>query len=92
MSEKKYPLLVARLWWCEDEVCDCTQYIIERVSQNPLDRRFFHRSRLWEGEFVSEGAGWADEGQQERRRQAYRVAAAEFGIELNEDLSGERPE
>ena len=37
MSERNdwlYPHLEARLWWCEDEECDCTQPQIDRITPN----------------------------------------------------------
>ena len=91
MSDKKYPLLVARMWWCEDEVCDCTQPIIERVSQNPIDPRFFTRERLWEGQFISQDGGY-DDDELAMRRDEFTAKAADFGIALDETLRGERPE
>lgn len=85
------PRIVARMWWCEDEVCDCTQPIIERSAPNPADPRFYVHQRLWEGEFMSGGAVEQDEGRWEARNQAFIAKAAEFGITLDENMSGWRP-
>jgi len=47
----------AFMWYCGDEVCECSQPVIERFSyrEDWLGRRtFIDRKRLWEGQFHSE--------------------------------------
>lgn len=40
-----------RVWWCEDEWCDCTQAKIERIEgAGP-----YVYTTLWEGEFHTDG-------------------------------------
>lgn len=47
--------LQAYIWWCEDEVCDCHQPVIEEISPNHKARYpYIIRKRLWEGTFHSE--------------------------------------
>lgn len=44
------PRIVADVWWCQDEVCDCTQARIYILSKPNL----YHYEMLWEGTFVCE--------------------------------------
>ena len=44
-SQMKY---TGYIWWCEDDVCDCRQPVIEsRGGDNKINR-------IWEGEFLSQ--------------------------------------
>lgn len=83
--------LQAYQWWCADDICDCTQYMIERLTPHPVTRGFVNRERVWEGRFVTLTY---EEPSQERavRVAAFRAAARKYGIELDKDLFGERDE
>lgn len=50
MSQAK---LHAYRWWCGDEICDCTQYVIERLTPRLAPSWFHDIERLWEGKFVT---------------------------------------
>jgi hypothetical protein len=89
------PFLRAYRWWCEDEVCDCTQYVIEEYTPRPPPSRAYDIRRVWQGQFVSDSAS---ESRQERaaRLRAFRNAARQHGIKLThaatfEQWTGERP-
>ncbi len=66
------------VWYCGDDVCDCTQPVIERLSPNMgAGFPWIHRDRLWEGTFCS-GA----DGQETRDQNAELAeACARFGIQ-----------
>ncbi len=47
--------LQAYTWHCGDEVCCCTQPVIERIKPNiKAGYPWIHRERIWEGVFRSE--------------------------------------
>lgn len=47
--------LAARMWQCGDEVCDCTQPMIEIITPNMVaGAPWIHRKTLWQGAFHSE--------------------------------------
>lgn len=79
MREERRSYLYAHIWWCGDEVCDCTQPVIERFAPNPLDSRFWKQERLWEGTFHTQ-ATLEEASEQVRELEA---AAKQYGIELD---------
>lgn len=57
--------LLARVWWCGDDHCDCTQAQIELIEPNPVGRPWIKREIRWKGPFHSysseePGAAWAE--------------------------------
>lgn len=79
--------IIGCIWWCEDEICDCTQP--EIVRQTPQPGGFYKFERLWEGTFVS-GPG------EDRSMQTVELAraAARFGLvphPKHEDYYVEKP-
>jgi hypothetical protein len=60
MSQHRAPRLQAYIWWCGDDDCDCVQPVVDRVEPSPTDRRFWKRTNIWEGTFVSRGGNWGD--------------------------------
>lgn len=69
------PRLSAHVWGCDDEVCNCTQPVIERLT--PGERwPWVKIERVWEGTFHTEGEGY-DESCLELTE-----AAGRFGIPL----------
>lgn len=77
--------LVARLWWCGDEVCDCYQPMIERMRPNlAAGYPWITRERVWEGTFDSGGEHL------DRLRAELRQAAVIHGITVNDKDYGER--
>lgn len=61
------PQVVASIWWCGDEYCDCTEPVIERIS--PGTRYpWVRRERLWEGTFLTDTFSYSWE---ERERLQY---------------------
>lgn len=63
--------LVAGIWWCGDEVCDCTQPIVERVTPNTdAGYPWVRRERIWEGQFCSEATDGETIGQWKELREA----------------------
>lgn len=84
-EEWEKPYLEARLWWCEDEVCDCTQPQIDLCEPNwEAGYPWIKRKTVWEGTFHSE----ADREESENQRAELIKKAAEMGIPLDEDLYG----
>ena len=82
--------LVAYMWWCGDDECDCTQPVIERYTERG---RFFNIERLWEGSFHSQ----RDPDERAQQEAEMMEAAARFGIELSRedeysDLYGRKEE
>ena len=51
----RYLQTVAYVWWCGDEVCDCSQVAVERLYENARDRRFVWIVRIAEGPFSTDG-------------------------------------
>jgi hypothetical protein len=79
--------VVARLWWCGDGECDCTQPVIERVNPNlQAGYPWVHRENLWEGEFVTET--WSVPMDERERLQfaPLRQACAEYGVPVPDDI------
>lgn len=56
--------LRAEMWRCGDEVCDCTQPIVVRVTPNLGFSGAVHREVLWAGTFRS-GATLGELAEQE---------------------------
>lgn len=82
------PRLQAYVWWCQDEVCDCNQPVVELVQRHPtLGGTACKTTRLWEGKYISEPD--ADEWLEQRAELTF--AASRFHIKLDpETWSGER--
>jgi hypothetical protein len=47
---------VARVWWCGDDYCDCTQ--AEVVDITPTHGRFVRTERVAAGTFFTDGEGY----------------------------------
>lgn len=79
--------LQARIWWCGDEACDCTEPMIERIKPNlEAGYPWIHRETVWEGEFLTET--WIY-GPQEREQLQYaplRAACAQFGVAVPPEI------
>lgn len=52
--------IVGRVWWCGDDVCDCTEAQIVARFRNKVDPRFVVPRILWRGEFHTDGEAGAD--------------------------------
>jgi hypothetical protein len=79
-------MISAHLWHCGDEVCDCSQYVIERIRER-CNGAGYSWERLWEGDFKSGRWSYPHE-EQAGDLAAFRAAAARFGVELVEDAWG----
>ena len=55
------PVVEFYVWWCGDDVCDCTQAQIVRRRPNETDPRFQRIDLLWKGTFFSDGESGANE-------------------------------
>jgi len=75
------PYLVAEIWHCNDEVCDCYQPQITKITpHNPPRPPWIQREQLWAGTFHSQpGTEEWDEMTRELED-----AAARAGITLEE--------
>lgn len=50
--------LVAYIWWCGDDHCDCTQPRIDHISPNrKASYPWIHSKNVWSGTFQSDGEG-----------------------------------
>ena len=87
MSKRPLPRLEAYHWGCGDEVCDCSQYRVERITPRWTSRGYpgsVNVDTVWEGRFIS------DTWELTRSERAellweYRKAAHEHGITLTRD-------
>ncbi len=77
--------LVSYIWFCGDDICYCTQPVIERVTPNlSAGYPWIKHERLWEGEFTS--------GPNEDRSHeipALKKVAKKFGIPTDKHGIGE---
>lgn len=56
--EYKKTRIVAEIWNCGDDVCDCNQPQIHRITPNDnCGYPWIKRERLWEGTFQTDGEG-----------------------------------
>lgn len=80
--------IVAQLWWCGDEECDCTQPMIERITPN---RRagypWILRDTLWEGEFITDTWEYGREEREERQYAPLRAECERIGIAWPKDAA-----
>lgn len=60
------------VWWCEDEVCDCTQAVIEAVFEHRESPGWIWRDVLWRGTFF----GGGEPGAVDDLRQAHQYLEA----------------
>lgn len=89
LAEWARTLLVAGMWSCEDEDCDCTQPQIDRITPNrEAGYPWIRREAVWRGTFRSQ----ADLDERLAQRAELAAAAAERGITLDEDGHGVRYE
>ncbi len=78
--------LEAYQWWCQDEVCDCYQAVIELVYPNlKAGYPWIRRVRQWEGTFHSE----PDHEEFNNQERQLIGASWWFGIPLERGLVGE---
>ena len=78
--------IIGRVWWCQDETCDCTQALIEKITPNfEAGPPWIIRERLWSGTFYTNSweRPWKDRKKPspEEELQAH---LAEYGAVLEE--------
>jgi len=80
------------LWWCQDEVCDCTQPMVDVILPNvyPFQSKALQRQNIWKGNFQSEYGGRLESEEYEQRDKELKAAAKLFNVTLNENNQGER--
>ncbi len=75
----------ARLWWCGDDVCDCTQPKIDLVSPNhDAGRPWIRRWTIWAGTFVT--AASSGEIDEQRRELSQAVAVLLIGRLVGQEM------
>ena len=75
------PYLIAEIWGCGDEVCDCWQPQITLIKpHNPPRPPWILRETVWEGTFRS----WPELAEWDAMRAELRAAAAARDIPLRE--------
>jgi hypothetical protein len=73
------PRLEAELWWCGDEVCDCTKPQIVRISpgnQYP----WVKREAVWEGTFLTHTADYSQAEREQLQFAPLREACREHKV------------
>jgi hypothetical protein len=81
VGEWRRPRLVAEVWWCGDDWCDCTQPQIVRITPNTdAGYPWVRREAVWEGEFLT--GTWQYEPAERERLQfgPLREACTRFGV------------
>ncbi len=85
------PRIVAEIWWCGDDYCDCTEPMIVRITPNlKAGYPWIHREVLWSGEFLTETGGYSPEEIRERQYEPLRRECRRFGIPVPKQLEVER--
>ena len=82
MSDPRPPYMVAEIWHCGDEVCDCYQPQITLIKpHNPPMPPWIVREQRWAGAFFSQP------GEEEwvQMKTELREACLRFGIALHEE-------
>jgi len=75
------PYLIAELWWCGDETCDCVQPQITLITPNhPYYPPWIKRETKWMGTYHSQ----PEPEEMEQMKQELREASKKFGIPFNE--------
>ena len=78
--------LVARIWWCGDEECDCTQPVIERITPNlEAGYPWIRREALWSGEFLTDTWEYDQEQREALQFAPLREARQRLGAPMLED-------
>jgi hypothetical protein len=73
--------IVASMWWCGDDDCDCTKPVIERITPNHVaGYPWIHRETLWEGTFRTDSGLYPEERQQQYAE--LRDACHQYGIPI----------
>lgn len=79
------PRYSAELWWCGDEVCDCSQPQIDLITPNlTVGPPWIRRTNIWRGTFKS---GGETEGLREELEEACR----RFGIKVGTTIAWDQP-
>lgn len=74
--------LVAAIWYCGDDYCDCTQPVIERITPNHrAGYPWIRRDRVWEGRFLTDTWGYTSEDLEAMQYGPLREACQQYGIE-----------
>jgi hypothetical protein len=86
MASRYETRLEARIWWCGDDECDCTQPVIERITPNlEAGHPWIRREVLWTGEFLTDTWEY-DRAQREALQFApLREACRRLGVPVLED-------
>lgn len=73
--------VVASVWWCGDEYCDCTEPVIERISPNfRAGYPWIQREPLWTGKFLTDTWEYSRVERDELQFAPLREACHRFGI------------
>lgn len=79
------PKLVARMWYCGDEECDCTQPIIEVITPNTVAGYPWIRGKIvWSGEFLTLTYEYTAEERETLQYAPFREACKKYEVEWDE--------
>jgi hypothetical protein len=77
----------ARIWWCNDEECYCTQPVIERITPNEqAGYPWIRREVLWSGEHFTNTWEYSAEEREQRQFAPLRAACQEMDISIPEAM------
>lgn len=75
--------VVAYLWWCGDDVCDCTQPCIDQLSPNrQAGYPWIHRDNLWSGKFITDSWEYSPEDRERLHYAPLREECQRRGIPI----------
>lgn len=81
------PRIVASIWWCGDEWCDCTQPVIERITPNrEVGYPWIRRETLWSGKFLSCTSEHTEEERDRLQHEPLREECRRIGIPVPGEL------
>lgn len=80
--------VVAYVWWCGDEQCDCTEPVIVRVTPNlEAGYPWVRREALWTGQFLSSTFEYSAEERERLQYAPLRAACSSHGVPIPEEAA-----
>ena len=76
--------IVASMWYCGDDYCDCTQPVIERITPNhAAGYPWIRRETLWSGTFLTDT--WQRPEERQQQFAEIREACHQYGIPVSQE-------
>ena len=81
------PRVIARIWWCGDDYCDCTKPLIERITPNrEAGYPWIRREALWSGKFITDTWQYDRAEREELQYEPLREECRRIGIPVPREL------